>query len=200
MPEQGTLGRMVTCMQQIFSTADHSSRDGFKRWQDLLDEQLTPIEVKRLNDSPFQAEFAACALGPFPIFRLRQGALLSETNAAGLRRHARPDTVMVILKQHGEATSVQDGRESVQRAGDILLLDRRPSVVTTHTDSQALFIEVPRERLENALGSTRRYTSLTVGAPLASTQMATSFIQNLVQLNPQLAADSAIRMARSPST
>ncbi len=181
-------------MQQIFSTVNQSPQQGFRRWQELLNAQLLPIEIERLGDGPFQATFDAAAVGPLRLSRVTQGAFRSETTAAAHRRCDKGDTIPVIFKERGVSTTVQDGRESVQRAGDILLLDWRPNVRTTLTDSQTLFVEVPRERLEIAFGSTRRYLGLTIGADLGSTQMATGFIQQLTRLSSQLAPDSATRM------
>ena len=102
---------------------------------------------------------------------------------------------MVVLKLAGKSTTLQDGRESVQRPGDMIVLDHRPSVMTTHMDSQALFLELPRERLESVFGSTRLYAGLSLGADLASTRLATTFIHELIQVRRQLSPDAAERMA-----
>ncbi|OAS18843.1 helix-turn-helix domain-containing protein [Methylobacterium platani] len=182
-------------MQELFSSAGRSSKDGFKLWRDTLDAQLIPVEIARLDDGPFQARFEATKIGQLRLSRITQSALRSNTTSTAHRRHDKPDTVGVFLMSYGESASVQDDRESVQRSGDLLVLDWCPVVRTTLTTSQSLFVEVPRERLESSLGSPRRYTALTVGANLGSTKLASSFVQNLVRLGPQLAADSATRMA-----
>lgn len=100
--------------------------------------------------------------------RLAQGALRCETTPVAARRHNRAGMVVVVFKLAGRSTSLQDGRGSVQHPGDMLVLDHRPSVMTTHMDSQALFLELPRERLESVFGSTRLYAGLSLGAELAS--------------------------------
>lgn len=103
--------------------------------------------------------------------------------------------VVVLFKLAGMSTSLQDGREAVQRPGDMVVLDHRPSVLTTHMDSQALFLELPRERLETVFGSTRLYTGLSIGTDLASTRLTASFIRELIRVRHQLTPDAAERMA-----
>ncbi|MEL6060700.1 MULTISPECIES: helix-turn-helix domain-containing protein [unclassified Methylobacterium] len=183
-------------MQTLFSTDGLQPGVGFKLWRDLLAERLVPIDVQRLDrDAPFQAKLDVAALGPLQVSRLAQGALRCETTPAAARRHDRSGMLVVVIKLAGQSTTLQDGREAVQHPGDMVVLDHRPSVIATHRDSQALFLELPRERLESVFGSTRLYAGLSLGADLASTKLATSFIHQLIQLRRQLSPDAAERMA-----
>jgi AraC-like DNA-binding protein len=182
-------------MQPVFSTAGLHPQNGFQRWRELLGERLVPIEVERLDDGPFQAKLDIAEIGALHISRLTQSALRCETTPSAARRHDKAGMVVVLFKIAGLSTSHQDGRDAVQRPGDLLVLDHRPSRVTTHADSQALFVELPRERLESALGSTRLYTGLSVGAELASTTLATNFIHELIRVRRQLADEAAARMS-----
>jgi AraC family transcriptional activator of tynA and feaB len=183
-------------MQTLFSTEGLPPRNGFKLWRELLGERLVPIEVERLDDDgPFQGRLDVAEIGPLHISRLTQSALRCETTPSAARRHDRAGMVVVVFKLAGRSTSLQDGREAVQRPGDMVVLDHRPSVLTTHVNSQALFLELPRERLERVLGSTRLYTGLSVGADLASTKLTTTFLHELIRVRRQLTPDAAERMA-----
>ncbi|MEH3062270.1 MAG: helix-turn-helix domain-containing protein [Methylobacterium radiotolerans] len=182
-------------MQTVFSTEGLHPRNGFKLWRDLLGERLVPIEVERLDDGPFRGRLDVAEIGALYLSRLTQSALRCETTPSAARRHDRAGMVVVLFKLAGLSTSVQDGREAVQRPGDVVVLDHRPSVLTTHRDSQALFLELPRERLEGVLGSTRHYTGLSVGADLASATLATGFIHDLIRVRHQLTPDAAERMS-----
>ncbi|SFT26676.1 helix-turn-helix domain-containing protein [Methylobacterium sp. yr668] len=182
-------------MQQVFSSSGHSFQKGFKLWREFLNERLIPTEITCLSEGPFHAKLDIAEIGPLQLSRITQGALRCETTSAGARRHNKADMVAVLLRRYGASTSLQDGREAVQRAGDILVLDPRPCVVATRIKSQSLFVEMPRERLEGMLGSTRLYSGLTIGANLPSTKLATSFIHALTEVNHQLAPDGIARMA-----
>jgi AraC-like DNA-binding protein len=183
-------------MQPLFSTEGLHPSTGFKLWRELLGERLVPIEVARLDaDGPFQGKLDIAEVGPLHISRLTQSALRCETTPAAARRHDRAGMVVVLFKLAGRSTSVQDGREAVQRPGDMVVLDHRPSVLTTHENSQALFLELPRERLESVLGSTRLYTGLSLGADLASTRLTMCYIHELIRVRRQLTADAVERMA-----
>jgi len=181
-------------MHPVFSTTGLHPQSGFKRWRELLAERLVPIELERLDDGPFQGTLDVAEIGSLHVSRLTQSALRCETTPAAARRHDRAGMVVVLVKLAGLSSSSQDGRDAVQRPGDIVVLDHRPSVLTTHQDSQALFLEVPRERLERVLGSTRLYTGLSVGADLASTQLATGFLHELIRVRRQLTPDGTLRM------
>jgi AraC-like DNA-binding protein len=83
----------------------------------------------------------------------------------------------------------------VQRAGELVVLDRKPTVMETRSHSQSLVLEVPRDRLERMLGSVALYAGLTVGSGQASTPLVTSFFGELIRLHDQLSPDTAERMS-----
>ena len=75
------------------------------------------------------------------------------------------------------------------------MLDRRTAVMASSADSRTLLVEVPRASLEQALGSTRRYTALTIGTDQASTSLVTGFFDGLVRTHERLPPDTAARAA-----
>ncbi|SFL21629.1 AraC-type DNA-binding protein [Methylobacterium pseudosasicola] len=158
-------------------------------------ERLVPIEIERLDDRPFACKMEFASVGPLRMKRLTQGALRSEMMPNAARHRDGGGTVATIFLLAGALTCQQDGRESVQQPGDIVVLDRRHAVVTSSAGSQALFLKLPRERLEGILGPSRLYTSLTMGADLASTILVTNFFHDLIRVRRQLTPDAADRMA-----
>lgn len=83
----------------------------------------------------------------------------------------------------------------MQRPGDMVVIDHRPATHESHAGSQALLLELPRERLESVLGSTRLYTAMAMGTDVASTAVTVKFVHELVRLRAQLDPESAARMA-----
>lgn len=182
-------------MRTLFSTADEEPKNSFRRWRDTVFERIVPVELTAANPEAFQGTMEAVEIGPLPITRLTQSAIQTEATAETIRRHGKHDTLNVALVLSGEVASSQDDRTAIQHAGEIVVLDRRPAIMTTRSASQTLFIEAPRERLERALGSTRRYTALTLGADQASTSLVTTFFTQLVRTYPGLPSDTADQMA-----
>jgi AraC-like DNA-binding protein len=181
-------------MQTLFSTEGLHPRDSFRLWQDALIGFGAKVDHTRLDDGPFAAKLEVARVGSLDLTRVTQGAVRNETTSDLMRRQDRDAGVAVIFNLAGTSSTLQDGRDAVVGAGDLVLLDQRPAVHTSSAGSRSLLLEVPRERLASALGSTQLYTALTVGAELASTSLALTFVQELIRVAPQLTPDAASRM------
>jgi len=182
-------------MHTLYSTAGGHPRDNYKRWQGMLFDLGARVDHQRLEDGPFDARMEAAEIGPIAMHRIRVGAMRSEATAAMIQNPANEGRIMVTLQLAGAATTDQDGRCSAQQPGDLVVIDQRSSVLTTSAGSESLSLQIPRERLENVLGSTRLYTAVTVGWHLASANLASTFLQELVRVQPKLTPDAATRMA-----
>ena len=182
-------------MKTLFSTEGLHPRDSFKAWREAVIEHLIPLEIESLDDGPFAAKLEVAGVGPLLIVRLTQGALRNETTSRTVRHLDGADMAAVCFNVAGASTTFQDGREAMQRPGDIVVLDRRPQVITTSAGSQSLVLQLPRKRLEHILGPSRLYTSLTMGADLASTALTSNFFHELIRVHRQLTSDAAERMA-----
>jgi AraC-like DNA-binding protein len=182
-------------MRILFSTADEEHKNSFRRWRETIFERIVPVKLTPADAEAFQGTMEAADVGPLSITRLTQSAIRTEATAETIRRHGKYDTLNVAMVLSGEVFSAQDDRTSIQRPGDIVVLDRRPAIMATQADSQTLFVEVPRERLERALGSTRRYTTLTIGTDQASTALVTTFFGELVRTYTRLPPDTSNQMA-----
>ncbi|SFM16522.1 helix-turn-helix domain-containing protein [Methylobacterium pseudosasicola] len=182
-------------MQTLFSTAGVHPRDSFKRWRDMLFDLGANLDQQRLDDGPFDGKMEATRIGSVAMHRVSQGAQRSEATGEMLRNSTNEGMVVVMLQLAGAATTDQDGRNSAQRPGDFVVIDQRPVVMTTRAGSTTLSLQLPRERLENVLGSTRLYTALTVGSDLASATLVSTFFRELIRVQHKLPPAAAARMA-----
>ncbi|MCJ2139763.1 helix-turn-helix domain-containing protein [Methylobacterium sp. E-066] len=182
-------------MQTLFSTDGVHPRDSFKRWWETLFDLGANLQQQRLDDGLFSGKIDVITIGSVAMHRVSQTALRSEATGEMFRDSAHEGMVLAILQLAGAATFDQDGRNSVQRPGDFVVSDQRPVVRTTSTGSTCLSIQLPRERLENVLGSTRLYTALTVAADLASATLVSTFFRELIRVQHKLPPDAAARMA-----
>ncbi|MCB4803143.1 helix-turn-helix domain-containing protein [Methylobacterium brachiatum] len=182
-------------MQTLFSTEGMHRENSFKIWRETLSDRSLPIELERLDDVPFQATIETATVGSLDLTRLTQGAVRANTSRDMIQRRGQDGTLIVTFQLAGVLTSLQDDRSSVQRAGDLVVLDHRPGVLTTSAGHQSLYLELPRERLESVLGSARLFTSMTVGADVGALSLARTFFLDLIKIRRQLAPDTAIRMS-----
>ncbi|MCJ2141501.1 helix-turn-helix domain-containing protein [Methylobacterium sp. E-066] len=183
-------------MQTVFSTDGLHPRDSFKRWREALDADGSGgVDLRQLDDAPFQAKVEASTIGPLHMMRLTQSALRTEIRNPAAARQDREEMVTATFKLAGRSNSFQDSRDAVLTPGDLYILDHRPAALTTTAGAQAMFLELPRERFERVLGSIRHYTALPAGAELASTSLARTFFRELIRLGPQRPPDFAAQMA-----
>ena len=160
----------------------------------MVCERLIPIDQQPLHEIPFQGRLDVTSIGPVPISRMAHTAMRTEATADAIRRHGQPDRLYASMKLSGHDTLQQGDREAVTRTGDFVVIDARPAVCEANTGI-SLVVDLPRERFEAMLGPSRLFCALTVGADLASTILANTFIQELVRVGDQLTPDAAARMA-----
>ena len=78
-------------MQPVFSTDNLHPKSSFKIWRETLFERLVPIEIERLDDSPFAGKMEFANVGTLRMTRVTQGALRNETTPNAARHHDRAD-------------------------------------------------------------------------------------------------------------
>ncbi|MEE7451203.1 AraC family transcriptional regulator [Methylobacterium radiotolerans] len=182
-------------MRTLFSTADFKPKDSFRLWRETIFERIVPVELTPAAAHAFTGTLEAAEVGPLLITRVTQSAVTTVATPDTIRRHGKHETLNVAFTLQGRVFSAQDDRTAIQNPGDIVVMDRRPATMASDVDTQTLFVEVPRESLERALGSTRRFTALTIGADQPGTSMVTAFFQQLIRNAGRLTPDMANRMA-----
>ncbi|GJD73452.1 helix-turn-helix domain-containing protein [Methylobacterium goesingense] len=182
-------------MQTIFSTAAVKGKDRFRLWQDFVQDRVGPIEQAHLSADPFDGLVEALDIGPLRLTRVVESAVQSRVTPATLRRRDEPGSLFILIQEAGVSMSAQEDRAAIQRTGDIMVLGSRPNVHVAGRRDAMLVLELPRERLEVMLGSSRLFTALTIEGNRPATALATAFIQDLVRLGEKLDPDSAARMA-----
>ena len=180
-------------MRRVFTTATLPPRNSFKTWQEVVTERMGPIEQRPLGDGPFAGQIEVGDVGLLKFNRITQSAMRTVITAETVRRQ--PDgQIRVNFRLAGTSTFQQHGREAVQRAGDLVVLDHHPGVLNAGTDGQTLVLALPRERLEGVFGPARLFAALTLNAESASTTLVTTFFQELLSVHHRLSAETAERM------
>ena len=182
-------------MRTLLSTDDGQHGDSFKRWNEAVVERIAPAELTRLGDRPFRGTLEGMGVGSLWITRVTQSPIRIVETPTTIRRHAEDDTLTVGITLEGIVNTSQNGRDAVARVGEIVVLDRRPSIIEMRADSRTLVLDVPRAKLESMLGPAQVYASLTVGVGQASTTLVTTFFNELIRVHRSLPPDTAARMA-----
>lgn len=182
-------------MRTLLTTSQAHPRDRFQYWQNTVFERIVPVELKKVGEKPFEGTLEGMDIGLLSITRVTQSAIRTEATPGTIRRHDKHETVSVVLMLSGTLACSQEGQEGMQRPGEYVVLDRKPTVMLTKTHSRSLVMEVPRERLERMLGPISLYAGLTIGAEQATTSLFTNFVQQLTQLEERLSPDLATRMS-----
>lgn len=182
-------------MKLLFSTEGLHPAKCFQRWQEVVQDRVRTIELRRPTDRPFEGKLEMADIGSLQITRTAYSSMHAVNTAASIRKSTRPPGLGVIVRLSGQTVLQQDDREAILKPGDLVVVDRRPTVHVSNGATESLFLDLPRERLESVLGPARLFNALTISADLASTKLATSFLKELARLGSQLSPDAAERMS-----
>jgi AraC family transcriptional regulator, positive regulator of tynA and feaB len=181
-------------MQTFFSTDGIHPRNAFRRWREVMCDQMVPNEIRSLDTAPFHGRIEVAAFGSLLITRSVQSSTRTEVTPEAVRRNGRGDRLYAVFTQSGRHAVQQNEREAMGLAGEFVVLDHRPGVSAIETGS-FLILDLPRERLERVLGPSRLFTALTIGADRASTTLTSTYVQELIRVGDQLPPDGKARMA-----
>ncbi|MCJ2080656.1 helix-turn-helix domain-containing protein [Methylobacterium sp. J-090] len=156
---------------------------------------MSPLEITKIGDRPFEGEIEAADLGSLLVTRVSSGATRTRLTTEALRRSEKEATVTVAIMLSGVSTFARDDREAIQRPGDIVVLDRRPGSTESSDDSKALFLEIPADRLESMLGPARLFAALNIGSEQASASLVRTFFDELILIHERLDPETATRMS-----
>jgi AraC-like DNA-binding protein len=145
----------------------------FEAWQVLLDTNYGPTRNLRLTDAPFDGVLQAHALGQSSITRIRSVPMR-------YRREAIGDTIdhfFLSLSLCEQASVLQDGRQSRQQAGDIVLYDSaRPYICDLPQGDDQIVCAVPRALLLAHLPTAEKQLSVTLAGASSLGKLAGSLM------------------------
>ncbi len=183
-------------MQTLFSTDAAQSKDRFRQWREVCEDRLVPMAQDCLGDAPFHASIYGTSVGDIVFTKFTLSNLRAKTTPQTLRHeNNKTDYLFMSLVMRGSVRAEQYGRSSTDNAGDLSIRDTNTPWTIEHDGySEVLAIQLPRDRLEGLLGSTRRFAGLTVSGHLPTTTLARSFLFNLLRAGDGLTPDTAERM------
>lgn len=182
-------------MKTLLEIKETQSNKAFQQWRDSFIERVVPVELSKIGESPFHGAVEASFIGTLPVTRLTQSGVRVEATSRTVRRHSKNDTFTACILEEGILKNIQYDRSGVQKAGEIVIYDRRPQTVVSEDKSRALLIEIPRERIEGIVGPSQVYSSLTIDTTVASTAIVSTFFRQLLQINDLLSPQASTQMS-----
>lgn len=184
-------------MQNLFTTDGVGSRTRFQQWRDICEDRIVPMDQSYLDEDLFDATIDGVSVGDLDFTKFSLRNLQAATTPRTIRHeNHRTDLLFVSMVLRGTVKAIQHDRSSTDGAGEFAIRDTNTPWTIQHTGySEVLAVAIPRERLENTIGSARNYTALTVGADLPSTSLTLTFFKELVRVGAQLTPDAASRMS-----
>lgn len=168
--------------------------DRLEYWRDTVTGVLSRAEIVHTDTRDLTCEIHARRAGGLVFLDSHS----SPFAASRIERHIRADDrndLMVGLLLSGSGTVEQDDRRMLRRPGSFVVTDMaRPYASTTGTDHQAFGFALPRDRLERAFGTAKRFTLLPIDETLGSGAIIaylTSMFRSIDIVGPERAAEMA---------
>jgi AraC family transcriptional regulator, positive regulator of tynA and feaB len=141
-----------------------------------------------LNDEPFDATIEGTSIGGLVFTKFALRNLRAATTPRTLRHeNHKTDHLFMSIVLSGHVRANQYDRSSTDRVGDFSIRDTNTPWTIEHSGySEVLAIGIPRERLEESLGSARLFAGVTVGGDLPTATLTRSFLSNLLSLGDRL--------------
>lgn len=155
--------------------------DRFAFWNEVICAHYSPSDNKAaVPTQQFSARMSRRDLGTVGISRIRSAPLTSRRDAQSLRRNPLDHFFLSYLTE-GQGRLSQDGRDTIQRAGDFLLYDSaRPFCYDMMTDYAGIWLRLPRRLVLSRLGNAEAMTARSIASgsrlgALASTMLIEAF-------------------------
>jgi hypothetical protein len=144
-------------MQSIFSTAEVPPRHRYDYWHEIACRRIIEHDGKPEDPGTFEGEIRAGFLIDIGVLEWSASPLTIDRTTRHIG-HARNDDLIFLRLTAGNLSVEQDGRQTILKAGDMILLDPRlPHRSGFLKTPRAVFaMTIPRRYLEARIGLTRQ--------------------------------------------
>lgn len=176
-------------MADLFDTQQADRRERMAFWLETVCQQILPVQIDPRHDATPRAAMACAKLGALRIRDVVGGDHVYVRSAADIRR-GDPDTFQIGTPLGGTSILVQDGREAVLNAGDMVLYDSsRPfSLVMQDRFHWQVFL-LAKSTLRRSEAELRELTAVTMDASAGMANVVSRFLRTLASQSSQLESD-----------
>ncbi|WP_353951924.1 helix-turn-helix domain-containing protein [Knoellia sp. S7-12] len=182
---------MLGHADRTWHTHDIDTSDQFSAWEAMAAEPFAPVTLSRPRedaihddqDDPATAGFltscAAHTVGDLGVAWLDSGAQRVERSSRQIGQRAN-GVYFLNLPLAGKGIAVQDGRLSVTRAGDFVLIHGdRPFTLDFESRFEQIAITIPRELMDPLLAEPKKSNCVVVKGDSGAGAIASATIQSL---------------------
>lgn len=165
---------------RTYDTAQHSGRDRLAFWTETVCSQILPVQIDPRHDADLShSAMRSTGVGDLQLREVVGGEHLYQRTAGDIRR-GDPLTLQVGLQVAGSSLLVQDGREAVLGAGDLVLYDSsRPfSLVMDARFSWQVFL-LPKDKLRRSDREISELTATTIDSTTGVAGLVVRFLRDL---------------------
>lgn len=167
-------------MSRTFDTGRQSGNDRLAFWTETVCSQILPVQIDPRQDAHLGGSvMRSTSLGDLQLRQVVGGEHLYERTAEDIRR-GDPLTLQVGLQVTGSSLLVQDGREAVLGAGDLVLYDSsRPfSLVMNARFAWQVFL-LPKDKLRRSDREICELTATTIDSSNGVGGLVVGFLRDL---------------------
>lgn len=176
-------------MGDLFDTRSENERDRRAFWLETVCQQILPVQIDPRHDAFPRAAMACNRLGALSIRKVVGGDHVYVRNENDVRK-ADPDTVQIGMPQGGSSILVQDGREAVLHAGDMVLYDSaRPFTLVMEERFNWQVFLLPKTKLRRSGSELRTLTAIPMPGSTGMTGVVHQFLSRLASDADALEAD-----------
>ena len=137
--------------QQVFDTRRVRRQERLAFWHEVMRSQILPVSIDPRQDESLASDaMRASRVGDLHIREVVGGEHLYRRTEADLRA-GDPNMLLVGLQLKGSAILVQDGREAVMGAGDLVLYDSsRPFTLAMDARFSWQVFRLPKDKLRRS--------------------------------------------------
>lgn len=146
-------------MAILYPTKDLGAKERFDYWQDVVCSTYAPTDNRKLSDEQFDGLLNVKTLGSVTFSQIKSLPIEYERH----RRDDDNDHFFISLSLCPEAHVTQNGRQSTQRVGDIVIFDSaRPYVCSFPEGDNQIVLTVPRSLLLDHMSNVEHFLSRTL--------------------------------------
>jgi AraC-like DNA-binding protein len=163
----------------VFETSREvpGGRPGF--WLDTVCTQILPVQIDLRHDRLPAARMSCASLGALRIRDVVGGDHVYSRDAADIRR-GDPQTVQVGMPLGGQSIMIQDGREAVLDAGDMVLYDSsRPFTLVMENHFHWQVFLLPKGKLRRSDHELAQVTAVPLSGARGMSRAVSAFLRGL---------------------
>ena len=173
-------------MADLFDTRATPQSERMAFWLETVCEQILPVKIDPRHDAQPLAAMNCLTLGDLAIREVVGGDHVYVRDDDNIRSHD-PETVQIGIPTGGSSIMVQDGREAILEAGDMVLYDSsRPFTLVMQDRFQWRVFLLPKHKLRRSDQELRNLTAVRMRGSDSISGVVSHFLLDLAVRGTQL--------------